>query len=279
MSEIQADNFSAIAATLVPVLQDMAVSGTAREALALFDGWDYGMDADSAAAAYFNMVWRQPARVHVRPPNAGGHGAHRRGPRLRVVESLLDNRTPSGGSTRTSAPSGRDSMLARVLTRAAAEGVELMGTDLTTWRWGRIHTLKLTNASFGESGVAPIEWLFNRGPYEVAGGSSVVNAVGWEPRRVHRGLGAVDAAGDQPRRLGRVDLGEPDRAPPGTPSTRNYADQTPLWQQPQDPPVGVQRGCRAEGGSRTPCSSGRRRLTPRPHPEPLLTPLAPLAEL
>jgi len=56
----------------------------------------------------------------------------------------------------------------------------LMGSDPSLWRWGKIHTLEITNASFGKSGIAPLEWLFNRGPYELAGGSSVIDAVGWD---------------------------------------------------------------------------------------------------
>ena len=32
----------------------------------------------------------------------------------------------------------------------------------------------------GESGVAPIEALFNRGPFRTSGGSEIVNATGWD---------------------------------------------------------------------------------------------------
>jgi penicillin amidase len=45
-----------------------------------------------------------------------------------------------------------------------------------------MHTLTITNQTLGTSGVGPVEWLFNRGPYELSGGSSVVNANGWEPQ-------------------------------------------------------------------------------------------------
>ena len=47
------------------------------------------------------------------------------------------------------------------------------------WNWGDLQALPLRNGSFGESGIAPIEWLINRGPFPVGGGSSVVNATGW----------------------------------------------------------------------------------------------------
>jgi penicillin amidase len=36
------------------------------------------------------------------------------------------------------------------------------------------------NGSLGESGVAPIEALFNRGPFPTSGGASIVNATSWD---------------------------------------------------------------------------------------------------
>ena len=54
-----------------------------------------------------------------------------------------------------------------------------LGGDPTAWRWGKLHTLELTNATFGKSGIGPIEWLFNRGPLELGGGQDAVDAVGW----------------------------------------------------------------------------------------------------
>src|SRR5699024_760579 len=46
--------------------------------------------------------------------------------------------------------------------------------------WGELHALPLTHETFGTSGIAPIEALFNRGPYPTGGGSGVVNAAGWD---------------------------------------------------------------------------------------------------
>ena len=40
-------------------------------------------------------------------------------------------------------------------------------------------TASFRNATFGESGIPPIEWLFNRGGFEVAGGGDLVNATTW----------------------------------------------------------------------------------------------------
>ena len=55
----------------------------------------------------------------------------------------------------------------------------LQARDANQWTWGHLHRLELVHESLGESGFAPVEWLFNRGPYEVGGGDSVVNATGW----------------------------------------------------------------------------------------------------
>ena len=55
-----------------------------------------------------------------------------------------------------------------------------LGKDPSKWRWGDIHTLALRNATFGKSGIAPIEWLFNPDAAGVSGGDAIVNATGWD---------------------------------------------------------------------------------------------------
>ena len=45
---------------------------------------------------------------------------------------------------------------------------------------GRCTRCRSRSDTFGSSGIAPIEMLFNRGPYPVGGGSSVVDATGWD---------------------------------------------------------------------------------------------------
>ena len=43
-----------------------------------------------------------------------------------------------------------------------------------------MHTLEVVANPFGASGIKPMEWIFNRGPVELGGGSSIVNAIGWD---------------------------------------------------------------------------------------------------
>jgi penicillin amidase len=42
-----------------------------------------------------------------------------------------------------------------------------------------LHALPLESPTFGQSGIAPIEWLVNHGDVEVGGGESTVDATGW----------------------------------------------------------------------------------------------------
>lgn len=236
MSTIQADNYSAIAALLVPVLQNVKVSGQAREAQALFDGWDYNLDADSAAAAYFNIVWRN-LLVAITGDKLPDETALTGGDRsFAFVASLLDQPDSFWWSNSRIGSVSRDSMLGRVLSQAADEGVDLMGSKMSTWEWGRIHTLELTNASFGESGVAPIEWLFNRGPYSLAGGSSVVNAVGWDAALGY----TVDWVPSMRQVISLANFDDSTwinlTGASGHAFHPNYVDQAPLWQQHQTRP-------------------------------------------
>ncbi|MCI2959214.1 penicillin acylase family protein [Agromyces atrinae] len=179
MSAIQSDTFDANAARFSTVFAELDVDGDAAKGLALLDGWDHRADADSAEAAYFAMFWRAllDGMFADLPDGTAPVGGDRW---FRVVDELLDQPDSPYWTNEKLGVAGRDAMLASALDAAWTEGVDLMGGDSDSWRWGRLHTLTITNGSFGESGIAPIEWLFNRGPWELGGGSAIVNAIGWD---------------------------------------------------------------------------------------------------
>ncbi|WP_241978664.1 MULTISPECIES: penicillin acylase family protein [Cryobacterium] len=236
MSEIQADTYSPLAAALVPALKKIAPTDKTRAALALFDHWDYHLDADSAAAAYFNIIWRN-LLVNMfdgkLPEGTSLTGGDRS---FAIVIGLLNTPDSPWWNNDKVGAAGRDSMLKKVVGQAAAEAEKLMGPDVSGWEWGRIHTLEMTHASFGKSGIAPLEWLFNRGPYQVAGGSSVVDAVGWDATAGY----AVDWV---PSMRQVVSLADWDRSTwlnltgsSGHAFHPNYDDQTELWQRQETRP-------------------------------------------
>lgn len=181
MARIQADDRNLFAERLVPSLMAVDLAGPSKEARALLDGWDGSQDVGSAAAAYFNAVWRHLLELTFHddlPEGAWPNGGDRW---YEVVSALLDDPDdPFWDDTRTEeVTERRDDILRQALASAYQELKELLGEDVKAWRWGDLHTLTLTHGSLGTSGIAPIEALFNRGPLAAPGGKDAVNANGW----------------------------------------------------------------------------------------------------
>lgn len=150
-----------------------------QAALALLSGWDGQNDADSAAAAFANVLW-----AHVLAHMIGTQGqtvptaaviARDDQSRLALfLEQQLDDAdSPWWGGD-------REALLLAAARDALAELSDLQGSNPDGWNWSALHALPLTHQTFGTSGIAPIEALFNRGPVETGGGSGVVNATGWD---------------------------------------------------------------------------------------------------
>ncbi|WP_431221449.1 penicillin acylase family protein [Leifsonia xyli] len=233
MSAIQSDTYDANAASLVPVLREVAAKPAAstdlQQAGRLLEDWDYGDDADSAQAAYFAVFWRELLHdmfARKLPAATAPTGGDRW---FTVVRSLLSQPDASWWADSALGTTDRDSMIAYAADRALGETRHLLGGDPASWRWDRLHTLTLKNASLGGSGVAPIEWLLNRGPWPVGGGSSVVDATGWDAR-------AGYAVTRVPSMRMVVDLADLDRSTwvnltgaSGHAFDAHYTDQTDLW--------------------------------------------------
>ncbi len=183
MRDIQMDSNNALAEFLVPrLLETPAPSGT-EDARAVLAEWDYQQTADSAAAAYFNAIWSQMV-TRMFDAAADGEIVESSGNDRfwLVIERLWDDPTNVWWIDKTTpAAEDRDGLLAIAQQAAADELRERLGGDPSAWRWGDLHQLTLTNATLGSSGIAPIEMLFNRGPFNSGGSEAAVNATGWTP--------------------------------------------------------------------------------------------------
>jgi penicillin amidase len=230
LADVQLDTGDANAEALLPVIAALELDGDAAAGQALLAGWDARADVDSAEAAYFAVFWRTLLGCMFADLPEGTEPAG--GDRwVAVVDRLLDEPDSDWWQDDDTGASGRDAVLAAALGEAWHEAGERMGGDPSRWRWGRLHTLTLTNQSFGESGIAPVEWLFNRGPYEVGGGSAIANAMSWD---AHEGY---DVRWVPSMRM-VVDLADFDRSrwinltgASGHAFHPHYADQAPRWQQ------------------------------------------------
>ncbi|WP_348788179.1 penicillin acylase family protein [Leifsonia sp. NPDC080035] len=233
MSAIQADTYDANAATLAPLIvavgEKADPSSGVAQAAALLASWDLHDDADSAAAAYFAVFWKNllaDAFARKMPASTAPTGGDRW---FRVVADLVREPDSAWWTDAKLGVAGLDEMVEYAANRAWAQTRDRLGGDPSSWRWDRLHTLELTNASFGVSGVAPIEWLFNRGPYPVGGGSSIVDATGWDASVGYQ----VDRV---PSMRMVVDLADFDRSTwvnltgaSGHAFDPHYADQADLW--------------------------------------------------
>lgn len=220
MQTFQQDNSSEIARLLTPYLTKIDIKDPyVREAQQLLEGWDFTQEPDSAAAAYFNAVWRNTLKLAfgnkmpkelrvkgqcltVRPADETGPADEtdtyirecgERAPDMaqpdggdrwyEVVRGILDDPTNAWWKTedRPNRPGdkNRDQLLAHAMQDARYELTSKLGKNIDNWSWGRLHQLFLDNQTLGTEGPGLLHGVFNRGPWNVGGGEAAVNATGW----------------------------------------------------------------------------------------------------
>jgi len=179
MRDIQMDNEMWIGKQLAAAMSDVTVDRTGpRAAVDLLRTWDAQNTPGSPAAAYANVLWSNLAH-NVFVEREVPMPVSDQGRLFTVVGAMLEDENDPLWTNEKLGVDDMRSMLALSADQAYDELAELQGEDVTAWRWGDLHALTLTHGTLGTSGIAPIEMLFNRGPYPVGGGASVVNATGW----------------------------------------------------------------------------------------------------
>ena len=74
----------------------------------------------------------------------------------------------------TDATETMDDIIATALDQGAKDLRTALG-EPTNWTWGRIHTITFEEQTLGSSGIAPLEWIFNKGPFPAPGSCTTVN--------------------------------------------------------------------------------------------------------
>ncbi|WP_329384450.1 penicillin acylase family protein [Streptomyces sp. NBC_01351] len=270
MRAMQMDNSSEIAALLTPMLAKIDVKDPdVRSAQKLLEGWNYTQEPDSAAAAYFNAVWRNilklafgdkmPKELRIEGSCMNVHD-QTSGPNDDLAEVVRecgmrdsDSAQPDGGdrwfevvrrlvkdekspwwaapkkNLTVPATTTRDELFARAMEDARWELTAKLGKDQSTWSWGRLHQLTLKNQTIGTEGPGFMQWLLNRGPWNVGGGEATVNATGWNAAG---GYGVTWV----PSMRMVVNLNDLDKSrwinltgASGHTYHSNYTDQTTMW--------------------------------------------------
>lgn len=235
------DEASPYADLLVPALLDVTVTDPfVREAVDLLEDWaehGYQQGDDSAAAAYFAAVWANlldltfgddlPAAL---APEGGSRW-------LTVVNRLLDDpMSPWWDDRRTiNLVESRDEILLQALTSARNELTQTLGKKPEDWQWSRLHVVRPRHPVLGADVPGPVSWFANPGSVGVGGGSSIVNATGWDASAEVDGRRDYGVTSIPSMRMA-VDLGDLDDSlwvnftgVSGHPASPFYDDQMAAW--------------------------------------------------
>jgi penicillin G amidase len=187
--EIQMDGRDGGAPDVIPHL--LAIEAEDESVAAMQDviePWTTGPTAfeagpDSAGCAAYQAVWAHLLRLTFHdeiPEDYWPEGGSRW---FSVVSELLERpNDPFWDNIHTGTVEDRDIILEQAMIAAHHELTGLLGAETSSWRWADLHTASFENLTFGQSGIAPVEWLFNRtAPDRVGGSDDIVNAVGFHP--------------------------------------------------------------------------------------------------
>ncbi|MGZ0712164.1 penicillin acylase family protein (plasmid) [Coraliomargarita sp. W4R53] len=252
MRTILADNEFWIGKRLIAAYLDVSLGEEGPDAaLELLSQWDAQNNAGSPAAAYANVLWDELAQNLFTRGRANPAPLSDQSRMFLVVNELLDDPESPWWTNDELGVSSQQEMLELSAQNAYDTLESLTGNGVASWRWGTLHALTLTNDSFGTSGIAPIEYLFNRGPYAVGGGSSVVNATGWD-------VGQSFETVTVPSMRMIVDMADLDASAwnnltgaSGHTYHPNYVDQTEAWQNAELTPWAFSREAVADATTHT----------------------------
>lgn len=221
LAAIQMDTVSLPARATLPLLAEVEPhDDEQRAALDLLRDWDGDMATDSPGAAIFNAWSQRIARAVLAPPLGDElfrrYHAWRETFQCEVLPALLQD--PDGWLD--------DDLLLAALTDALRELREQLGEDLTEWRWGALHRLRLVHPLGALPGLEP---LFTAVDEELGGDEQTVMQGGFDGRdgyaaAVIASWRVVYDLGDLDRSIGVLPAGVS-----GNPSSPHWNDQAALW--------------------------------------------------
>ena len=188
MAGIQTDDVDTFAPVLVEALLevDLGSDSFTAEARDLLTTWDHSNPVEgeeSSAAAYYHAVWANLLEIVFNdelPTDLWPDGGARW---QAVIVQLLANPTSVWWDDKSTpgVVEGRDAMLREALIQARLELTRSVGKDPTTWHWGLVHRLDGRHPVM--SAPTRSGWvrsLFEVGPVPLPGGSTTVDANGWD---------------------------------------------------------------------------------------------------
>jgi penicillin amidase len=224
LSRLQHDTTPWNAEQLVPLLQPLSFKDTKTEqARTTLLAWDRRVTGDSAAAALYvaweQALFRQLVEPRLDPALAADYIQR---VETRVLVPTLTK--PPAVWFGASPAEGRDHLLESALAAAVAALSQTLGTDITRWTWGQIHTATFQHALASTGDAA--RRRFNVGPFPRAGYGDTVFATSGSGNRQTDGATfreVMDVA-DWDRSIGTSAPGQS-----GQPGSPHFDDLAKLW--------------------------------------------------
>lgn len=182
-ARIQGDNHNLFAQKLLPYLFDLSFEDDEfQSALDWLKEWDLQNHMDSPQAALFQTFWAEV--VGLTFTDQLGFESSGLEDDMWAVLQLAE--TPSHAwwddTTTEFTRETRDDIFERAFVNAYDKLVESLGEDRTEWRWGELHTGLFVSKIIGQEGFLPNNpgvnngpFPINRGPFEMSGGTGIVN--------------------------------------------------------------------------------------------------------
>ena len=125
--------------------------------------------------------WTKPSGTNTRRIS----GPVRRGtPAERILlPAERTRKTPCGTTWNTGRESNPQPDPCTRISQGYRAAVKKLGEKFDRWQWGKVHKAEFRNQTLGESGIKPIEWIFNRGPVAVSGSSTTVFVTQWSTKK------------------------------------------------------------------------------------------------
>src|SRR6266487_2240852 len=191
MASIQADQYSLPAVEIVPhILKLQGNSALEKAALDRLQTWNYILAPESIGAAIYSISLYKLERIVFSAMLGAeetlmhsylgvgstilalqnGYTSRNKPLLIRLLNEyddswFADSVVPNG-------PNSWDEALGRAFTAAIEELQEKLGSDISRWKYGAIHTMTYSHPL---GVIKPLNKFFNRGPYPVGGDIDTVN--------------------------------------------------------------------------------------------------------
>ena len=147
----------------------------------------------------------------------------------------------------------RDEIVSAALDAAGKELRTAFG-EPDRWTWGSLHTTTFREATLGSSGIGPLEWYLDKGPYPAPGAAGAINNTYYRPSRAYPdpddptyepvGIGVLFEVTNLPSYRLAIDMADLDGArivqttgQSGNPFDRHYGDLIEPWLRGQTVPL------------------------------------------